>query len=55
MPEKHDKPDDPAYPGGEDENGQDRKPNADTTRPTKEFPVDESDFGPTTAPDDTGE
>jgi hypothetical protein len=53
MPEKHDKPNDPAYAGGEDENGQ--NPKAQKTQRSKEFPVDESDSGPATAPDDTGE
>jgi hypothetical protein len=55
MPQKHDKPDDPVYSGGEDESGASREPNAKKPQQPKNYPVDESDAGPATAPDDTGE
>jgi hypothetical protein len=56
MPSKSDKPNDPPYAGGEDEvprNGLGTKV-LRNSRPDQ-FPVDETDNGPPTAPDDTGE
>src|SRR5277367_6533557 len=46
-----DKPDDPAYCGGEDETTD----NSDAGHRSKNFPVDESDDSPPTAPRDTGD
>jgi hypothetical protein len=53
--EKHDKPDDPNYAGGEDENRGSHKPSTEKTQKPKNFPVDENDCDPATAPDDRGE
>jgi hypothetical protein len=50
--EKHDKPDDPNYAGGEDENRGSHKPSAEKTQKPKNFSVDENDRDPATAPDD---
>ena len=52
MKEKNDKPSDPNYSGGEDETAG-NKPKTGSRQ--KEFPVDETDDGPTVAGDDTGE
>jgi hypothetical protein len=55
MREKHDEPDDPYYAGGEDEDGPTQKTSAEKTQKQKNLPVDESDTGPATAANDTGE
>ncbi len=52
---KQDKPDDPVYPGGEDETSEDHKAKSTADPPSNKFPADESDVGPSTAPGDTGE
>lgn len=49
MPQRHDKPDEPAYWGGEDENSRSHEPKAEKAQRSKEFPVDESDSGPATS------
>ena len=51
MRNKNDKPDEPAYPGGEDE-ASGKHQRAPTKKQTSDdFPVDESDDGPS-GPDD---
>jgi hypothetical protein len=50
APKKQDKPNDPAYSGGEDETIKDRKPNPGSNEP----PVDESDDGPSAGDPKTG-
>jgi hypothetical protein len=52
---RHDKPDDPNYAGGEDEDRESHKASAEKTQKQKHFPVDENDTGPAAAADDTGE
>jgi hypothetical protein len=53
--EKHDKPDDPNYAGGEDEDRGSHKTSVEKTQKQENFPVDETDTGPATAANDTGE
>jgi hypothetical protein len=52
---KGDKPDDPNYAGGEDEARGRHKTSREEPQKQKNFPVDETDTGPATAADDTGE
>jgi hypothetical protein len=50
---KHDKPDEPNYPGGEDEDRGTHETGAENSQKQKH--LDETDTGPATAADDTGE
>jgi hypothetical protein len=50
---KQDKPDDPAYPGGEDETSGGNRAKSTLDPPSNKVPVDESDDRPATAPEDT--
>jgi len=54
MADKHDKPNDPAYPGGEDEHCQRQKPDVEKAQRSNNFSLDQRDAVPATAPDDTG-
>jgi hypothetical protein len=49
---KHDKPDDPNYAGGEDEDHGSHKTSAEKTQKRRNLPVDETETGPATAADD---
>jgi len=53
IPKKPDKPNDPPYPGGEDESPGNETATRDLKQRSNEFPVDESDNGPGTAADGT--
>ncbi len=55
VPKRIDKPNDPPYSGGEDESQGREKASRDPKQRPNNFPVDETDNGPPTAPGDTGE
>jgi hypothetical protein len=56
TPNKTDKPNDPPTSGGEDESTPSPRPaKGSGGKQSKEFPVDETDNGPSIAPGDTGE
>ena len=51
----NDKPNDPPYPGGEDETPGDHASTRNRDQRSSDFPVDENDEGPPTAPGDIRE